>query len=143
VNRPSSAIGKLAVFCGVRAFPRARPAITAPSRSPLTRDSIISSGPVPVMPEATGPSLMPADSSVLPSRWIPEVRAWTVLILYRVRSRISFSSGGGRQEPCSSPHSNSSAIRAQSFAPVFCPLIALTCAGLTTGTSSKSSSISA
>ena len=27
---------------------------------------------------ATEPSLMPADSSALPSRWISEVRAWTV-----------------------------------------------------------------
>jgi hypothetical protein len=31
---------------------------------------------------ATEPSLMPADSSALPSRWISEVRAWTVFILY-------------------------------------------------------------
>ena len=37
---------------------------------------------------------MPADSSALDSRWISEVRAWTVFILYRVRSRTSFSSGG-------------------------------------------------
>jgi hypothetical protein len=52
----------------------------------------------------------------LPSRWISEVRAWTVFILYRVRSRTSFSSAAGMYEPRSSPHSNSSASRAQSFA---------------------------
>jgi len=34
------------------------------------------------MSEATEPSLMPADSSALASRWISEVRAWTVLIRY-------------------------------------------------------------
>jgi hypothetical protein len=34
------------------------------------------------MPEATEPGLMPADSSALDSRWISEVRAWTVLIRY-------------------------------------------------------------
>jgi len=44
---------------------------------------------------ATEPSLMPADSSALPSRWISEVRAWTVLILYLARSRTSFSAGAG------------------------------------------------
>ena len=47
------------------------------------------------MSEATEPSLMPADSSVLSSRWISEVRAWTVFDLYRVRSRTSFSSAAG------------------------------------------------
>ena len=47
------------------------------------------------MSEATEPSLRPADSSVLSSRWISEVRAWTVFDLYRVRSRTSFSSGAG------------------------------------------------
>ena len=44
---------------------------------------------------ATEPSLMPADSSALPSRWISEVRACTVFIRYLVRSRTSFSSGAG------------------------------------------------
>ena len=86
---------------------------------------------------------MPADSSVLSSRWISEVRAWTVFDLYRVRSRTSFSSGAGMYEPRSSPHSNSSASRAQSLASVLCPFSALTCAGLTTRTSVKSSSSSA
>ena len=78
---------------------------------------------------------MPADSSDLPSRWISEVRAWTVLIRYRVRSRTSLSSAGGIYEPRSSPHSNSSASRAQSFASVLCPFSALACAGLITATS--------
>jgi hypothetical protein len=36
---------------------------------------------------ATEPSLMPADSSALASRWISEVRAWTVLVRY-AESRI-------------------------------------------------------
>ncbi|HEX6523107.1 MAG TPA: hypothetical protein VF070_24385, partial [Streptosporangiaceae bacterium] len=36
--------------------------------------------------EATEPSLMSAVSSVLPSRRVPELRAWTVFILYLVRS---------------------------------------------------------
>ena len=53
-------------------------------------------GPLPVMSEATEPSLIPADSSALCSRWISEVRFWTVFIRYRVRSRTSFSSAGGR-----------------------------------------------
>ena len=86
---------------------------------------------------------MPADSSALPSRWISEVRAWTVLILYRVRSRTSFSSAAGMYDPRSSPHSNNSASRAQSLASVLCPFSALACAGLTTATSSKSCSHSA
>jgi hypothetical protein len=43
----------------------------------------------------TEPSLMPADSSALPSRWISEVRAWTVLTRYLVRSRSSFSPAAG------------------------------------------------
>ena len=83
---------------------------------------------------ATEPSLIPADSSALASRWISEVRAWTVLIRYRVRSRTSFSSGAGMYDPCSSPHSNSSASRAQSFASVLWPLSALACAGLIAAT---------
>ena len=112
--------------------PIARSAITSPRRSPSISASIIAVGPLPVMPEATEPSLMPADSSVLSSRWISEVRAWTFLIRYRVRSRISFSSRAGMYDPCSSPHSSSSASRAQSFASVLCPFSAFTCAGLTT-----------
>jgi len=76
-------------------WPIARSAITAPRRSPSIRASIIAVGPLPVMSEATEPSLMPADSSALSSRWISEVRAWTVLVLYRVRSRTSFSSIAG------------------------------------------------
>jgi hypothetical protein len=38
---------------------------------------------------------MPADSSALASRWISGVRAWTVFILCRDRSRISFSPAAG------------------------------------------------
>ena len=86
---------------------------------------------------------MPADSSALPSRWISEVRAWTVFIRYRVRSRTSLSSAGGIYEPRSSPHPDSSASRRQSAASVLWPFSALTCAGLTTATSSKSCSASA
>jgi hypothetical protein len=86
---------------------------------------------------------MPADSSALPSRWISEVRACTVFVLYRVRSRTSFSSGAGIYEPRSSPHSNNSASRAQSRASVLCPFSALACAGLITATCSKSCSASA
>ena len=95
------------------------------------------------MSGSTEPSLIPADSSALSSRWISEVRAWTVFILYRVRSRTSFCSADGMYEPCSSPHSNNSASRAQSLASVLCPFSALTCAGLTTMTSVKSCSHSA
>jgi hypothetical protein len=47
------------------------------------------------MSEATEPSLIPAVSSVLASRWILEVRAWTAFTRSLVRSRTSFSSGGG------------------------------------------------
>lgn len=101
---------------------------------------VIIVGPAPVMSEATEPGLMPAVSSVLPRRWVSELRAWTVLILYRVRSRSSLSSGAGMYEPRSSPHSSSSAIRAQSFAPVLWPLTAFTCSGLTTRASVKPSS---
>jgi hypothetical protein len=117
--------------------------MTAPRRSPSMSASIMAAGPLPVMSEATEPSLMPADSSALPSRWMSEVRAWTFLVRSRVRSRTSFSSGGGMQDPCSSPHSSSPASRAQSLASVLWPLTALTCAGLTTSTSVKSSSSSA
>ena len=95
VNRPSSAIDRSASFPAARARPLARSAITLPRRSPSISASIIAAGPLPVMPEATEPSLMPADSSVLSSRWISEVRAWTVFDLYRVRSRTSFSSAAG------------------------------------------------
>ena len=56
---------------------------------------VIIVGPTPVMSEATEPSLMPAVSSVLASRWVSELRAWTVFTLYLVRSRGSLSSGGG------------------------------------------------
>ena len=71
------------------------------------------------------------------------MRAWTVLTRYRVRSRTSFSSGAGMYDPCSSPHSNSSASRAQSFASVLCPFSALACAGLITAIWVKSCSHSA
>ena len=117
--------------------------MTAPRRSPSMSAPVIAVGPLPVISEATEPSLMPADSSVLPSRWTSEVRAWTFLVRSRVRSRTSFSSGGGMQGPCSSPHSSSSASRAESLASVLWPLTALTCAGLATRTSVKSSSASA
>ena len=86
---------------------------------------------------------MPADSSALCSRWISEVRACTVFIRYRVRSRTSFCSADGMYEPRSSPHSNSSASRPQSLASVLCPFSALACAGLITATSVKSCSHSA
>ena len=96
VNRPCSAIDRSASFPAVRARPWARSAITAPRRSPSISASIMADGPLPVMSEATEPSLIPADSSALCSRWISEVRFWTVFIRYRVRSRTSFSSAGGR-----------------------------------------------
>src|SRR5215472_11200282 len=116
---------------------------TLPRRSPSISASIIKVADLPVISLATEPSLTPADSSALPSRWISEVRACTVFILYRVRSRTSFSSGDGRQEPRSSPHPDNSASRAQSRASVLCPFSALACAGLITATSSKSRSHSA
>jgi hypothetical protein len=93
VNRPSSAIARSAILAQAR--PMARSAITAPRRSPSMSAPVIAVGPLPVIAEATEPSLMPADSSVLPSRWTSEVRAWTFLVRSRVRSRTSFSSGGG------------------------------------------------
>jgi hypothetical protein len=71
----------------VRIRPTARSASTAPRRSPSISDSIIAVAETPVMLLATEPSLMPADSSALPSRWISEVRACTVFILY-AESRI-------------------------------------------------------
>jgi hypothetical protein len=143
VNRPASAIDKPASFPASRIRPRARSASTAPRRSPSISASIIAVDAVPVMLLATEPSLMPTDSSALPSRWISEVRACTVLILYRVRSRTSFSSADGMQEPRSSPHSNNSASRAQSLASVLWPFSALACAGLITATPVKSCSHSA
>jgi hypothetical protein len=79
----------------VRIRPLARSASTPPRRSPSISDSIIAVADTPVMLLATEPSLIPADSSALASRWISEVRAWTVFILYRVRSRTSLSSAGG------------------------------------------------
>jgi len=51
----------------------------AAARSTPVSDSIIAVTDTPVILLATEPSLM-ADSSALPSRWISEVRAWTVLI---------------------------------------------------------------
>ena len=95
MNRAVSAIDKSASFPASRIRPRATQASTPPRRSPSISASIIAVADAPVMLLATEPSLMPADSSALPSRWISEVRAWTVLILYRVRSRTSFSSGAG------------------------------------------------
>jgi hypothetical protein len=71
------------------------------------------------------------------------VRAWTVFILYRVRSRTSVSSADGMYDPRSSPHSNNSASRAQSLASVLCPFSALACAGPVTAASVKSRSHSA
>ena len=143
MNRPASAIDRSASFPAVRIRPIARSASTPPRRSPSISDSIIAVADWQVMLLATEPSLMPADSSALPSRWISEVRACTVFIRYRVRSRTSFSSEGGMYEPRSSPHSNSSATRAQSLASVLCPFSALACAGLITATCSKSCSASA
>jgi len=127
----------------VRIRPIARSASTPPRRSPSISASIIAVADWQVMLLATEPSLMPADSSALPSRWISEVRAWTVFVRYRVRSRTSFCSADGMNEPCSSPHSSNSAIRAQSRASVLCPFSALACAGLITATSMKSCSASA
>ncbi len=95
VNRPVSAIDRSVSFPAARIRPRARSASTPPRRSPSISDSIIAVAETPVMSLATEPSLIPADSSALASRWISEVRAWTVLIRYRVRSRTSFSSAGG------------------------------------------------
>ena len=91
---------------------------TPPRRSPSISASIIAVADTPVISLATEPSLIPADSSALASRWISEVRACTVFIRYLVRSRTSFSSGAGIYDPRSRPHSNSSANRAQSFASV-------------------------
>jgi hypothetical protein len=51
--------------------------------------------PLPPARPALTSSRASRDSSALPSRWISELRAWAVLILYRVRSRTSFSSPGG------------------------------------------------
>ena len=84
-----------ASFPAVRIRPIARSASTAPRRSPSISASIIAVADFPVISLATEPSLIPADSSALASRWISEVRAWTVFIRYRVRSRTSFSSGAG------------------------------------------------
>ena len=95
VNRPSSAIDRSASFPAARARPLAGSAITLPRRSPSISASVIAAGPLPVMSEATEPGLMPAGSSVLSSRWIPQVRARTVFDLYRVRSRTSLSSAAG------------------------------------------------
>ena len=75
---------------------------------------------------------MPADSSALRSRWISEVRAWTVFIRYRARSRTSFSSGardvGAGQQPALVQIQQPGA----SLASVLWPFSALACAGLIT-----------
>lgn len=71
------------------------------------------------------------------------MRACTALTLYRARSRTSFSSAAGMQDPRSSPHPNSSAIRRQSLASVLWPFSALACTGLITATSPKSRPASA
>ena len=68
--------------------------------------------------EHQGAGQAPVGHSALASRWISEVRACTVFILYRVRSRTSLSSAGGIYDPRSRPHSNNSATRAQSLASV-------------------------
>ena len=143
VNRAVSAIDRSACLPADRSDPLAMSASTWPRRSPSISASTIRRAETPVISDSTEPSLIPADSSALCSRWISEVRAWTVFILYRVRSRTSFCSADGMNEPCSSPHSSNSAIRAQSRASVLCPFSALTCAGLTTMTSVKSCSHSA
>ncbi len=95
MNRPVSAIDRSASFPADRIRPMARSASTPPRRSPSISASIIAVDALPVISLATEPSLMPADSSALPSRWISEVRACTVLIRYRVRSRTSFCSADG------------------------------------------------
>ena len=66
-----------------------------PRRSPLISASIIAVDDMPVTSDRPGSSLIPAVSSVFCSRWISEVRAWTVFIRYRPRSRTSFRSGAG------------------------------------------------
>src|SRR6185437_13162109 len=92
-----------AILPAVRIRPRARSASTAPRRSPSISASIIAVAEAPVISEATEPSLMPADSSALPSRWISEVRACTVFIRYLVRSRTSLRSAGGIIGPAQQP----------------------------------------
>ena len=143
MNRPASAIDRPAIFCLDRSRPWARSASTAPRRSPSISASIIAVAETPVTSEATEDSLIPADSSAFCSRWISEVRAWTVFIRYLARSRTSLRSGAGMQEPDSSPHSYRSSSRIASFASVLCPFSALACDGLITITSVKSSSASA
>ena len=95
MNRPASAIDRSAIFPAVRSRVCARPAITAPRRSPLISASIIAVAESPVISETTETSLIPAVSSAFCSRWISEVRAWTVFIRYRARSRTSLRSGSG------------------------------------------------
>ena len=95
MNLPASAWDRSASFPAVRIRPIARSASTRPRRSPSISASIIAVAALPVISLATEPSLMPADSSALASRWISEVRACTVFILYLVRSRTSFSSADG------------------------------------------------
>ena len=95
MNRPASAIERSASLPAVRIRPIARSASTWPRRSPSISESIIAVADTPVISLTTESSLIPADSSAFCSRWISEVRAWTVLIRYRVRSRTSFSSAVG------------------------------------------------
>ena len=143
MNRPARAIDRSAIFPAVRSRVCARPAITLPRRSPLISASIIAVAEPPVTSDTTEDNLIPAVSSAFCSRWISEVRAWTVFIRYLARSRTSLRSGSGMQEPDSSPHSYKSSSRIASFASVLWPFSALACAGLITITSSKSSSRSA
>ena len=139
MNRPARAIDRSAIFPAVRSRLCARSASTAPRRSPPISASIIAVADTPVTSDTTEDSLIPAVSSVFCSRWISEPRAWTVFIRYRARSRTSFRSGAGMQEPDSSPHSYRSSSRIASLASVLWPFSALACAGLITITSVKSS----
>ena len=95
MNRPARAIDRSAIFPAVRSRVCARPAITLPRRSPLISASIIAVAEPPVTSDTTEDNLIPAVSSVFCSRWISEVRAWTVFIRYLARSRTSLSSGSG------------------------------------------------
>jgi len=77
VNRPASAIDRSVSFPAVRIRDR-QVRQHLPAAFPV--DQRLDSSRLadaPVMLLATEPSLMPADSSALASRWISEVRAWT------------------------------------------------------------------
>ena len=80
-----------------RILPLARSASTAGRRSPSMRASIIARPDLVAMLEATGPVLMPASWSTLPSRCSSEVRDWTTLVRYRMTSRAALPASQPRQ----------------------------------------------